>query len=55
MTTSPYDPRNATNMIVDVPAKDLAIIIATLVREGIIFRARPNEAGLYEITLTGGY
>lgn len=40
-----------------VPAKQLAKIVAQLVREGVMFNASPEDdtASTYVIELTGGY
>lgn len=47
----------ATGHIQYVPTEQLGVIIAQLVRQGVMFNATPvNELGtLYNIELTGGY
>lgn len=44
-------------LINNVPAATLAIIVAGLVREGICFRASPDDdkASTFTIELTGGH
>jgi hypothetical protein len=45
-----------TKVIEDIELKDLATIIAGLVREGVSFRAYPDQFGArWRIELTGGY
>ena len=38
-----------------IELKDLATIIAGLVKEGIMFEVRPHDDGCYTVELTGGY
>ena len=46
-----------SNFINNVPAAQLGLIVAQLVREGVTFRASPEDdtAKTYTIELTGGY
>ena len=42
-------------IIHDVSSTDLGKVIASLVREGLMFDCHCTGFGLYRITLTGGY